>query len=94
VTEIPPGLLFRPTCPHRYDIAILGDGDWSRRKVFLFPGFITKVDLAVRFQRNLVIGASGHVDRSEVDVNDQLTAGRRINLLTDMFFGRSRGGQS
>ena len=43
-------------------VPFLGDRDWNVREIFFLFGFVSEIDLAVRFQGHFAIGPRAHVD--------------------------------
>ena len=73
----------------RYDVALLGHRDRRRCEIFFLLSLIAKLDPAVRFERNLFICTGPDLDRSELHVDYQFSAGRYIDLLREIFFRRN-----
>src|ERR1044071_395201 len=67
-------------------ISIFGSGHGYCGQVFLLLRLVIRIDLAVALDDHLVIRAGRDVDRSEIDIDDDLTAGRTVESLTNSFF--------
>jgi hypothetical protein len=72
------------------NVGILTDRDWSGGKIFLFFGFVPEIDFAVCLDDDLVIGASRHVNCSKIDIDNEFSARRYVELARNIFFSRRR----